>query len=45
MLWKEKIDNWKNGIIQTYPNNIKHNFFTKQKYVIKFGTNEPLLKN
>jgi hypothetical protein len=27
MKWKDKLEQWKNGIIQTYPKNIKKRFF------------------
>uniref|UniRef100_A0A6C0EBU2 Uncharacterized protein n=1 Tax=viral metagenome TaxID=1070528 RepID=A0A6C0EBU2_9ZZZZ len=32
MKWEEKIKNWENGIIQTYPSNINKRFFY-QTYV------------
>ena len=51
MLWKEKIELWKSGVYQTYPNNIKSRFFyetyvcdknMKNKYQEKFIENKQL---
>lgn len=40
MLWKDKINDWKNGILQTYPSKIKKRFFYQTSVINSNLSNE-----